>query len=76
MTVKLEGYVTARDLAGLLRVSRSCVYSLVQRGLLPPGIKLGGNRRWPVRELKAYLESVLGGRECLTLLHQGGGTTE
>ena len=63
MTTKLDGYLSANDLAEFLRVSRSCVYSLVQRGLLPPGIKLGGNRRWPVDSLKAYLESKESGHD-------------
>lgn len=57
-------FLTVSDIANLLRVSRSCVYSLVRRGVLPPGFRLGGSRRWSVHELKRYLESAISGKEA------------
>lgn len=58
MTERLEGYLTASDLAGLLRVSKSGVYSWVQRGILPPGVKFGHSRRWNMAELRTFLKGV------------------
>jgi len=59
MTTEFEGYLTANDLAEFLRMSRSNVYSLVQRGILPPGIRIGGCRRWNMAEIRSFLR---GGR--------------
>ena len=56
MTTEITGYVTVNEIAELLRVSRSTLYALIQRGKFPAGIKIGHSRRWPVQELKAYLE--------------------
>ena len=55
MTTEITGYVTVNEIAGLLRVSRSTLYALIQRGKFPAGIKIGHSRRWPVRELREYL---------------------
>ena len=63
MTAKLEGYVTVNEIAELLRVSRSTLYALIQRGKFPPGLKIGHSRRWPVDSLKAYLESQESGHD-------------
>lgn len=55
MTTEIEGYVTVKEIAELLRVSRSTLYALIQRGKFPLGVKIGHSRRWSVRELKEYL---------------------
>lgn len=63
MTTEITGYVTVNEIAELLRVSRSTLYALIQRGEFPAGIKLGHSRRWPVRELRQYLESQESGHD-------------
>lgn len=63
MTTEITGYVTVNEIAGLLRVSRSTLYALIQRGKFPAGIKIGHSRRWPVRELRQYLESQESGHD-------------
>ena len=63
MTTEITGYVTVNEIAGLLRVSRSTLYALIQRGKFPAGIKIGHSRRWHVRELRQYLESQESGHD-------------
>ena len=45
-----DGLVTVREAAGFLRLSRSTVYALMDRGELP-FVKLGRSRRIPRRAL-------------------------
>lgn len=63
MTTEITGYVTVNEIAELLRVSRSTLYALIQRGKFLAGIKIGHSRRWPVRVLREYLESQESGHD-------------
>lgn len=56
----LETYLTANELASSLRMSRRHVYSLVKRGILPKGVRLGHSRRWSVNDIQTALESMKG----------------
>lgn len=56
----LGEYVTANELAQSLKVSRSCVYSLIRRGILPSGLKLGHVRRWPLHVVQQALGAMKG----------------
>ena len=56
----LGEYVTANELAKSLRVSRSCIYGFVKRGVLPPGLKLGHSRRWPLLAVQQALGDMKG----------------
>ena len=54
----LGEYLTANELAKSLRVSRSCIYGLVRRGVLPSGLKLGHIRRWPLSAVQQALDAM------------------
>ena len=50
--------VDVREAAGLLGVSRSCVYSLLRRDRsFPRGAKLGRRRVWLISELLRFIET-------------------
>ena len=57
----LGEYLTASELAQSLKVSRSCVYSLIRRGILPAGLKLGHVRRWPLNVVQQALNGEMNG---------------
>lgn len=58
MSNELDIYVDAATLAKTLNVSRSGLYQLRKKGLMPAGVQLGRSRRWSVREVKAWLEQA------------------
>jgi hypothetical protein len=33
------------------------VYRLADRGLIPPGVKVGGLRRWDLRQIEEFIEA-------------------
>ena len=51
-------YLSAIQLSQALSVSRSCILSLAQRGILPAGIKLGRSRRWRLDDVKRVLTQL------------------
>lgn len=50
-------YITASELADMLHLTRVSVYSMRKRGLLPEGKKIGGVRRWNVREIQEFMKA-------------------
>lgn len=57
-TMVLGEFLTVTELSKSLRVSRSCIYGLVRRGILPSGLKLGHSRRWCVADVQTALDSM------------------
>ena len=57
-TQELERYLTAAELASTLGVSRSNIFKLAKRGLLPRGLKLGHSRRWSVSDVQQALSAM------------------
>ena len=55
-----DGLMTVREAAGFLRLSRSTVYTIMDRGELP-FVKLGRSRRIPRRALVALAARGLRG---------------
>lgn len=51
-------YLTARELAQALGVSRVTVFSFVRRGILPRGVKLGHCRRWSLSDVQTALQAM------------------
>ena len=51
-------YLSAIQLSQALSVSRSCILSLAQRGILPEGIKIGRSRRWRLDDVKRVLNQL------------------
>lgn len=62
---QLDSYVTAKQLAQSLGLSKSGFYSLYKRGVIPSGVKIGHSRRWNVSEVKAVL-SAMNDNEVIT----------
>ena len=51
-------YLSALELSQALSVSRSCILSLAQRGILPAGIKIGRSRRWRLTDVQETLNRL------------------
>ena len=51
----MEQLMTARDVAGFLRVSQNYVYELASRGE-PPSFKINGYRRFRVDDVDAWVQ--------------------
>ena len=52
----LDEFVTAKQLAQILGLSKSGFYALYKRGEIPRGIRIGHSRRWKLTEFQAWLE--------------------
>ena len=52
----LDEFVTAKQLAQILGLSKSGFYALYKRGEIPRGVKIGHSRRWRVKDFQAWLE--------------------
>jgi len=59
MTDSIEGrrWLTANEVASLLRTSRQHVYRMIREIGFPPPSKLGGMSRWDRREVDAWIEA-------------------
>ena len=55
MNNELDRYVSPKELARALGLSRETLYGLMRRGILPEGAKLGRSRRWRVSDIQAAL---------------------
>ncbi|WP_026959305.1 helix-turn-helix transcriptional regulator [Aliagarivorans taiwanensis] len=53
-----EPLLTLEDLQGLLKISRSQVYKLVNRGQLPQPLKIGSNSRWKAAEVMSFIDKL------------------
>jgi len=49
-------YVSANEIARMLKLSRGSIYNMRKRGEIPAGRKIGGVRRWNMAELDAFLK--------------------
>lgn len=56
MSAELDRYLTAKEVAEMLRVSRSALYGFMRQGIFPRGIKLGNVRRWSLSEIQQFLK--------------------
>ncbi len=45
-------YLTMQEVMNMYRLSKPAIYSLIKRGILPQGLRLGKSRRWTLTELK------------------------
>lgn len=53
---ELDTYLNSKQLSKALGLSRSGIFSLVRRGILPKGILIGRSRRWNMAELQTFLK--------------------
>lgn len=51
----MDNYVTAKQIAQALGLSKSGFYALYRKGKFPLGIKIGHSRRWNVSEIHDWL---------------------
>lgn len=51
-------YLTAAEVAGLLRISIRTLYAHVQQSRVPPPIWLGSKRLWPAQGIHDFLGSA------------------
>lgn len=47
--------ITAGELAQLLRVSKRTLWRLRSRGAVPSPLRLGGNVRWPLDQIRNWI---------------------
>jgi excisionase family DNA binding protein len=52
----LKRLVDVREVGRLLNCSPRTVYRLADEGRIPWGVKLGGLRRWDLRQLEEFIE--------------------
>ena len=55
-TIQLNSYVSAKQLAQALGLSKSGFYALYKHGKFPAGVKLGHSRRWNIAKVQSWLE--------------------
>lgn len=67
----MDGYLTSKQLAELLRIKRESVYRMVTRGDLPRPEHIGTTALWPT----AVIDLWLANRPSSTWKTRGGRTT-
>lgn len=50
-------YATASEIAELFNVSKSTIHKMADKGEIPKPIKIGRNKRWDMKLIKAWLEA-------------------
>lgn len=48
--------IGVREVARLLSCGQRTVYRMADSGAIPVGMKIGGLRRWDVREIQAFID--------------------
>ena len=56
--VEAEALLTAHDLAELLKCDRRTVRRLELSGEVPPGLRIGGSKRWRAGEVRRWLDAL------------------
>ena len=51
----MNSYVTAKQIAEALGLSKSGFYTLYRKGKFPAGIKIGHSRRWNLEAIQDWL---------------------
>ena len=54
----MESYITAKQIAQALRLSKSGFYALYRSGRFPAGVKIGHSRRWRLSEVQEALANA------------------
>lgn len=54
----IEEHISAKGISQKLGISRSAVFALVKRNILPKGILIGGSRRWAVSEIEEVIAKL------------------
>lgn len=58
MHEQLDAYVDAKELSKSLSLSRTAIFNLARKGVLPRGLKLGHSRRWRLSEVQEALANA------------------
>lgn len=54
----LPKYATAKDVLNTLPISRTTLYRLIQKGVLPPPVKIGTRSFWKGPEIEEAINSL------------------
>lgn len=58
MSVGEIEFLTVKDVAARVRVSRPQIYNLISAGLFPPPIKLGARSVWTNADVRQWMQNV------------------
>lgn len=58
MNNEIGQYLSAKELAEILGISKSCFFALVRRGVLPKGVRIGHSRRWAASDIERALQDM------------------
>ena len=58
MANELEKFMSATELSKAFSISRSNIFKLARRGVLPRGILIGHSRRWAVSDIERALQAM------------------
>lgn len=47
--------IDVKELSRVLGITKSGIFNLIKQGKFPPGVKIGGSRRWSPDDVKKYL---------------------
>jgi excisionase family DNA binding protein len=48
--------LTVKELVKITKISRSTIYTLINKGIFPEGIKIGYQRRWLKEDVEGFLK--------------------
>lgn len=50
-------FISSKEIARILGISKSGVFQLTQRGEFPVGIRVGRNRRWRLSDVQTWIDA-------------------
>ena len=53
----MSNFLTMKELAAQLKVTKTTLFSLMKRGQFPAGIRIGRCRRWNIDEIDRWAEA-------------------
>ena len=53
----MSDFLTIRELAAQLKVTKATLFSLMKRGQFPAGVRIGRCRRWDVDKVNEWLDT-------------------
>ena len=53
----MSDFLTIRELAAQLKVTKATLFSLMKRGQFPTGVRIGRCRRWDVDKVNEWLDT-------------------
>lgn len=63
MANEIEKFMSATELSKAFGISKSNIFKLARRGVLPKGILIGHSRRWAISDIERVLQGMKGATE-------------